>query len=292
MPLPARLQALFDYQPHRFAQRENQRNRRRVMIQPVFAPIVHGRRQVKIPALHFRLAIAKHFLGGRAHGNRRHPGGRADGLLRTAEANVNPLLVHIDRHGGERRHRIHNQKGPQFVGNFSVGVNAGNHAGGSLPVREADDLDIFALASPAHIFGIHRLAIRRLNLYDFRRRPGGNLVHALRKNAVDCHDAFIAFFERIQNRRFNPARTRRRKRHGDAVFRLKYLPQQDLRLVHAPLEPRIHMPHQRRGHRAIDSRVDRRRPGGQHQPNGRMEFANVLRHEVLPFFILAINSRC
>src|SRR6267378_5899357 len=62
------------------------------------------------------------------------------------------------------------------------------------------------------------------------------------------------------------------------------MPQKDLRLVHASFEPRVHVPHQRRGHGAIDTRIDGRRPGGQHQPNGRMEFANVLRHDIMSFF--------
>src|SRR5437879_9463960 len=73
------------------------------------------------------------------------------------------------------------------------------------------------------------------------------------------------------------------------------MPQKDLRLVHASFEPRVHVPNQRRGHGAIDARIDGRRPGGQHQPNGRVEFANVLRHDVCPSLfwrsILAAESR-
>jgi len=42
-------------------QRENQRDGRRVMVKTVLAPIIHRRRQVEIPALHSRLALAKNF---------------------------------------------------------------------------------------------------------------------------------------------------------------------------------------------------------------------------------------
>ena len=221
MPLPARFQSFFDHQPHRFAQRKDQRNRRSVMIQPVFAPIIHRRCQIEIPALHFGLPLSKHLLGGWAHRDRRHSRWRANRLLRSAEANINALPVDMERHGRKGRHGIHDQQGTQFVRHLSVGVDAGDHAGRSLPMREAYDLDLFALARPAYIFRIHRLPVGRLHLYDFRRRPRGNLVHALGKNAVDRHDAFIAFFQRVQHRRLNPARTRSGERHGDPVFRLK-----------------------------------------------------------------------
>ena len=264
MPLPARFQALFDDKAHRFAQRKNQGNRGRVMIQPVFAPVIHRGRQVEIPALHFRLALAEDFFGGRTHRDRRHSGGRADGLLRSAEANINALLIHIDWHSCERRHGIHNQQRTQFVRNLAVRIDTGNHASGSFPVREADNLDFFALACASHIFHVHRLSVRRFHLYYFRRSPRRNFVHAFGENAIDRNDGFVALFQGVKDGCFNPARTGSRKRHGDAVFRLKNLPQEDLRFVHAPFEPGVHVTHQRRGHGAIDARVDGRRSGSQH----------------------------
>src|SRR6267378_4392555 len=111
---------------------------------------------------------SKYQLGGRAHGNRRHSRRRTDGLLRTAEANVNPLLVHIERYRGERRDGVYNKQCAQIVRDLAVSVDAGDNAGRGLPVREADDLDLFALASAAHIFGIHWLPVWRFNFYDFR----------------------------------------------------------------------------------------------------------------------------
>ncbi len=197
----------------------------------------------------------------------------------------------MDRHGRKRRHGIHNQQRTQFVRDLSVGVYSGDHSGRRLSMRESHNLDLLALARAAHILRVHRLPVRRLHLHDSRRRPRRNLVHAFGKNAVDRHDAFIPFFQRIQHRRFNPARSRRRKRHGDPVFCLKNLPHQDLRLIHAPLEPWVHVPHQRRSHRAVDARIDGRRSGRQHQPHRRIEFANVLRHDVLPFFFVRLILR-
>ena len=166
MPLPARLQALFDHQAHRFAQRKNQRDRRGVMIQPVSAPIVHRSRQVKIPALHLGLTLAKHFFSGGAHCDRRHSRRGADGLLRSAEANINPLLVHIDGHSRERRYGVHNQQRAKFVRDLAVSIDAGDYARRSLPVSEANHFDFLALACTANIFGVHWFPVRRFHLDD------------------------------------------------------------------------------------------------------------------------------
>ncbi len=117
--------------------------------------------------------------------------------MRAAETNINPLLVHVEGHSRERRHRIHNQQGTQFVRNFSVSIDASDNAGRSLPMRETDDLDLLPLARAPHVFGIYRPAVWRFNFYDLRRCPRPNLIHALGEDAVDRNDAFIAFFQRI-----------------------------------------------------------------------------------------------
>src|SRR5260370_772140 len=46
-------------------------------------------------------------------------------------------------------------------------------------MREAYNFDLLALACAAHIFRIHGLPVRRLHLYDFRRRTRRNLIHAV-----------------------------------------------------------------------------------------------------------------
>ena len=108
MPLPARFKAFFDDQAHRFAQCKYERNRGRVMIQAVLAPIIHGRGQIEIPALYFRFPLAEYFFGRGTHGDGRHPWRRADGLLRATEANVDALAVHMQRHCRKGCHGIDN----------------------------------------------------------------------------------------------------------------------------------------------------------------------------------------
>ena len=87
----------------------------------------------------------------------------------------------------------------------------------------------------------------------------------------------------VYDRGFDAAGTGSRQRHGEAVFGLKNLPQQDLHVVHAAAKPGIHVANQGRGQRPVDARVHRGRPRGKHQPVGRIEFADdVCRHESCP----------
>ena len=156
-------------------------------------------------------------------------------------------------------------------------------------MRQTDNFDLLALGGAAHVFRINRLAVRGLDLDDFRRSTNADLIHALGKYAVHGHDALVAFFQRVQHRRFDPAGARSRKWHGDPVFRLKNLTHQDLRLFHAALEPRIHVPYEWSGHGAVHARIDRGGYRGQHQTNRRVEFANGLRHGILSFFFQYIS---
>src|SRR6267143_271003 len=289
VPFPARFQAFFQHQPHSFAQRENQRDGRRVMVEAVLAPIIHRRRQVEIPALHFCLALAKNFFGGRTDGDRRHSRGRTDGFLRTAETNVDAFAVHVQRQGCQRGHGVHHEERANFVGELSIRFDSSDDACRSFSMRQPDNFDLLALGGAAHVFRINRLAVRGLDLDDFRRSTNADLIHALRKYAVHGHDALVALFQSVQYRRFDPAGARSRKWHGDPVFRLKNLTHQDLRLFHAALEPWIHVPYERRGHRAVHARIDRGGSRSQHQTNRRVEFTNGLRHEILSFFFQYIS---
>src|SRR5271154_430029 len=101
MALPAILETLFQREAHGLAQAKDQRDWRCVMVEAIFAPIVHRGGEVKVPALYFCLAIAKNFFGFGADGNGRHARRRTDGFLRAAEADVHALVVDMERDGGE-----------------------------------------------------------------------------------------------------------------------------------------------------------------------------------------------
>jgi hypothetical protein len=204
VPFPTYFQAFFQHQSHGFAQGENQRDRRGVMIEAVLAPIIHRRRQIEIPALHFRLALAKNFFGGGTDGNRRHSRRGADGLLRSAETNVDAFAIHVQRHGCEGRHRVDNQECAQFVSQLSIRFDSRDDAGRSLPVRKTNNFDVLAFCGAAHVFHIDRLAVWGFDLNYFRRRTRPNLVHAFGEHAVHGYDALVALFQRVQHRRFDP----------------------------------------------------------------------------------------
>src|SRR5207245_9782216 len=91
MAFPARLESFLEDDAQRFAQRKNDGDRRSVVIGAVLAPEIHRGGQIEIPALHRSLAPAQYFLHARPHRNRSHAGRSADGLLRSAEAEIDPL---------------------------------------------------------------------------------------------------------------------------------------------------------------------------------------------------------
>ena len=103
-----------------------------------------------------------------------------------------------------------------------------------------------------------------------------NHRHAIRKRPVDRDDGFVALFQRIDDARFDAARTRRRQRHRDPILGLKDLPQHHLDVVHASAEPRIDVPDQRRSQCAVDARVHGRWTRREHKSIGRSEFADLL----------------
>ena len=125
-----------------------------------------------------------------------------------AENDVQLLLVHVKRLGCERRDGVHNQESAKFVSDFTKWIELGDDAGGSFTVRQPNDFDLLASASFANIFGIHSRAIWRFHFDDFGRRTQRDFVHPLGEPAVDANDGFIACFERVQHRCFDPAGNR------------------------------------------------------------------------------------
>ena len=109
--------------------------------------------------------------------------------------------------GGKRRNRVHDEQGPQFIRHFAKAINLCQHAGGRFAVCQPDHFDLPAFAGTADVFGVHRLAVRRFNSCHFGRGSAANLIHALGKHAVHGNDGFIAFFQDIDDRGFNSART-------------------------------------------------------------------------------------
>ena len=190
----------------------------------------------------------------------------------------------MQRHGRERSHGINHQQRSEFVRHFPITVYSRQHARRSFALRQANHLNLLALACAAHVFCVHWLPIGRSNLYYFGRGARGNLVHPLGEHAVHGDDRLVTLLQHIDDGRFNPPRPRSRQRHGDAVFRLENLAQQDLRFVHAPLEPGVHVAHQRRGESAVHARIDGRRPRRQHQSSRGIEFSNVLSHDLSPSY--------
>src|SRR5258706_13555496 len=68
-----------------------------------------------------------------------------------------------------------------------------------------------------------------------------------------------------------------------------------MRIIHATLEPRVHVADKGRGQRAVYARVHRRRTRSKHEPIGRSKFPDrlsidVLRHENVP--LCAAVSPC
>src|SRR3984893_10930117 len=110
MAFPAQFESIFEHDAHRLPQRVDQRNRWRVVIQPVLAPVIHRRGKIEIPALHLRLASAKNLFRAWAYRNRGHPRRRADCLLRATETNVNNMLIYMKRYCRQRGDGIYDKK--------------------------------------------------------------------------------------------------------------------------------------------------------------------------------------
>ena len=66
------------------------------------------------------------------------------------------------------------------------------------------------------------------------------------------------------------------------VLRLENAAQELLNAAHKFGEPRIDMPHNRRGQRAVNARAYARRAGREHQPCRRPQFLHRIRHDFKP----------
>src|ERR1700719_3538529 len=207
MALPAGFQAFLEDDAQRFTQRENQRNGRGMMIGAVLAPETHHRRQIKIPALHGRFAVAHGFFHAGSDRDRSHTRRRADGFLRTAEADIDTLRVDVQRHTGERGHRIDNEQRTKFIRYFAKGLEAGYDSGGGFPVADADEFYFASLAGVPNIVGIDGAAERRFDAVNGGPGAGRNDGHPFGARAIDTDDGFVARLERIDHRALDAARS-------------------------------------------------------------------------------------
>src|SRR5882672_12084461 len=130
MALPTDFETFFDSEAHGFAQRVNERDWGRVVIEAALPPIGHGSGDVEIPALHFCFTAGENFFCTRADGDGRHAWRRAERFLRAAEDDVETLLVHVHGNGGERGDSVHDEESVEFVANFTEAVKIGDDAGG------------------------------------------------------------------------------------------------------------------------------------------------------------------
>ena len=161
--LPSSLKPFVENSAERFAQAVNQGDGRGVMIEPLLAPIAHGWREVEVPTAHRLLACVHNIFHARAHGDRRHSGRGAEGLLGSAEADVYSLSVNIQGNAGEGGDGIDDEQCAEFVGYFAIVLDALNDAGGGFAVGEADKFDFPALASAKNVRRIDGATVGRLH---------------------------------------------------------------------------------------------------------------------------------
>src|ERR1700730_9056111 len=154
MALPTGFQAFLENDAQGLTRRENQRKRRGMMIGAVLAPETHRRRQIKIAALHGRFAVAHGFFHAESDCDRSHTRRRANGFLRTAEADIDTLRVDVQRHTGERGHRIDNEQRTKFIRYFAKGLEAGYDSGGGFPVADTHEFYFASLTRVPNIVGI------------------------------------------------------------------------------------------------------------------------------------------
>src|SRR5438552_2134504 len=106
MTVPARLQSFFANQPQSFAQSVVHRDRRRMVIGAVVAPVALDHRDVKIPTLHFRAARANPIQGAFVESDRGKSRRRPDALLRPRVTDIDAMAINPDRMTGQRRYGI------------------------------------------------------------------------------------------------------------------------------------------------------------------------------------------
>src|SRR6185436_15887190 len=88
VPVPASFQPLFVNDSQGLAQRIVHRDRRRVMISPILAPIAFNHRDIEIPALHFRMAGTDAIQRALGESDRRESWRRSQTFLGSRIANV------------------------------------------------------------------------------------------------------------------------------------------------------------------------------------------------------------
>src|SRR6267142_6564036 len=106
------------------------------------------------------------------------------------------MAINFHRHAGECCHAVHDQQGPEFVGNFAEGSDIRHHAGRGFPVCESYKLDLTALPGPAHVFRIDGPAEWRRNATNRCPCAFGNLRHAVGKHSIDANNCLVT---RLQN---------------------------------------------------------------------------------------------
>ena len=116
VPRPARLQPFLQHEPQPFAQGVDHRDRRGVVVEAVARPSSAAtHRQVEIPALHLRLALADRLDGARAERHRRQARRTAQALLRATVNRVDLPGVQRQRHAAQRRDRVDEQQRVELV---------------------------------------------------------------------------------------------------------------------------------------------------------------------------------
>src|ERR1700730_7211455 len=106
MTAPAGFQSLFVNQAQSFAQSVVHRDRRRMMIGAVVAPVALDHRDVKIPTLYFRAPRANAIQGAFVESDRRKARRRADALLRPGVTDVDAVAINPYGMTGQRRYSI------------------------------------------------------------------------------------------------------------------------------------------------------------------------------------------
>ncbi len=216
------------------------------MIKPILAPVIHRGGQIEIPALHFSLAGAHDFFGAGADGDGRHSRRSADGFLRSAEADVDALIVRrATAQQPARRRCPRSSSAPSSSATFRKSASLVKTPDDVSPCARPMILIFLPLPARRTSSGSTVLPIRSFDFGDFRGGALSNLVHAVGKKPVDGDDALIAFFQSVEDGGFDAAGTGRGKRHGQAIFGLKNLPQQKLGFIHAGFEPRIEVADER-----------------------------------------------
>ena len=149
-------------------------------------------------------------------------------------------------------------------------------------MADPDDLDFASLGGATNVVGIGGPTQWNFDAMNLRAGALGNQRHALGKCAVHGDDRLVARFQRIDHRSFDAAGAGSRQRKGDAIVGLENAPQQFLRFRDDRADkPRVHVPDKLRGKGAIDTWVDRCRPGRHHQSRRGAKLAYTVTYTVI-----------